>query len=75
MKATRTRFYCRLFAETGNDQIATSIQVIVPPGLTREQVVDYVTGRIAGEVRRYAAYEAVGLSYSDHHTDWSEKVT
>lgn len=73
-KALRTRFYCRLVAEDGA-QIATSIQVIMPPGLNREQAFDYAAGRIVGELRRYAVHEALGLSESSQQTDWNEPVT
>lgn len=62
MPEIRKRFYCRLLAEDGS-QIATSIQVILPPGLTRYQAIEFVTGRIAAEVGRYAAHEALGLSH------------
>jgi len=74
-KATRTTFYCRLLAEDGVTQIATSIQVIIPPGLTREQAFDYAAGRIGGELRRYAVQEAMGLSLIDPGTKWNEIVT
>lgn len=74
--ALRTRFRC-VIVEEGNQasSLCTGIQVIVPSGLTREEAQDFVAGRIAGEVRRYAAAEALGLGYIDNATDWSEKVT
>ena len=75
-KALRTRFRCVIIQE--GDQapaLCTGIQVIVPPGLTRAEAQDFVAGRIAGEVRRYAAAEALGLGPFDQSTDWSEKIT
>lgn len=75
-KALRTRFRCVL-VESDNQvsALCTGIQVDVPAGLTRDQAFDYVTGRLAGELRRYAVQEALGLSESSHQTDWSEIVT
>lgn len=74
VKATRTRFRFRMEDEAGNC-VATSISVDVPTGLTREQAADYVAGRVAGEVRRYAAYECLGLTCIYPDTDWREIVT
>jgi hypothetical protein len=75
-KAMRTRFRC-IIIEDGQQSpaLCTGIQIIVPSGLTREQAQDFVAGRIAGEVRRYAAAEALGLSQFDNNTDWNEPVT
>ena len=73
---TRTQFRC-VIVESGNQQfsLCTGIQVNVPKGLTRQQAVDYVTGQIAREVGRYAAWEALGLGPIDNKTDWDEIVT
>lgn len=55
--------------------LCTGIQISVPAGLTRKQACDYVAGVIAGEVARYAAWEAIGFGSIDQSTDWSEVVT
>ena len=55
--------------------LCTGIQVTVPDGLTRHEAVDYVTGVIAKEISRYAAWEALGLGPTDNNTDYKEKVT
>ena len=57
------------------EQLCTGIHVNVPPGLTRTQAVDYVTGRIAKELSRYAAWEALGFGATDPKMDWDEVVT
>lgn len=56
-------FYLKAFDQNGQI-IATSVQVIVPQGLTWIQTRDYVVGRIAEEVASYMAAEcltAVGM--------------
>ena len=58
-----------------NHSLCTGIMVNVPPGLTRTQAVAFVTGAIAAELSRYAAWEAMGLGVIDHQTQWSEIVT
>ena len=58
-----------------NKSLCTGILVDVPAGLTRNQAQDFVTGVIAGEVRRYAAAEALGLGPYDQNTNWQEIVT
>ena len=74
-KASHTNFRCVLVdASTGN-VLGTSIMVNIPPGLTRQQAFDYATGRIAGELSRYAVHEAMGLGPYDNQTDWNEIVT
>jgi hypothetical protein len=75
MKAKRTRFYCVLKAESGDSQLSSSIQVIVPTGLTLTEAVTYITNRISEEVSRYAAYEALGISYVSPDDDLNEIVT
>lgn len=57
------------------EQLCTGIQVNVPAGLTRYQAVDYVTGAIAKEISRYAAWEALGFGPVDNNTDYNEIVT
>ncbi len=75
MKA-RKCFRCVLVQPNDqNSSLCTGITVNVPDGLTRTEAIAYVTGIIAGEISRYAAAEALGLTYIDQHTDWSEKVT
>ena len=61
MKA-RTSFRCTI-QEPGQQtmSLCTGIQVNVPAGLTRQQAVDYVTGKIAKEIGTYAAWEALGM--------------
>ena len=44
---------------TGDHDGGTSIQVIIPSGLSESQKIDYVTGRVAGEVHRYLASECL----------------
>jgi len=73
-KARVTSFRCTLVGDTGN-VLGTSILVNIPPGLTRQQAFDYATGRIAGELSRYAVHEAMGLGPYDNNTDWNEIVT
>ena len=58
-----------------NKSLCTGILIEIPSGLTRNQAQDFVTGVIAGEVRRYAASEALGFGPFDQNTDWSEIVT
>jgi predicted SprT family Zn-dependent metalloprotease len=70
---TRKNFRCVF--ELGGAVLSTGIQINVPDGLTRRQAVDYVTGVVAKEVSRYAAWEALGLGPTDNDTDWNEKVT
>lgn len=73
---TRKRFRCVIVEEYDQHiSLCTGIQVIVPSGLTRQQAVDHVTGEIAREVSRYAAWEALGFGMTDHNTDWQEIVT
>lgn len=70
---TRKSFRCVI--DLGGQQLCTGIQVNVPSGLTRTQAVDFVTGAIAKEIGRYAAWEALGFGPIDSKTDWSEIVT
>jgi hypothetical protein len=72
----RTRFRCVILKpDNAFEQVCTGIMVDVPKGLTRNQAVDYVTGAIAKEISRYAAWEALGLGPTDNETDWNEIVT
>jgi hypothetical protein len=66
-----------VLVEPGNQamSLCTGITVYVPDGLTRHEAVDYVTGAIAKELSRYAAWEALGVGPVDNNTDYSEKVT
>lgn len=48
-------------------QIATSISISVPDGLTRQQAVAYVTGHVATQLEKFAAWEAFGISYISRH--------
>ena len=61
----RRLFYCLLLDQpypgTGVMQLASNIQIEVPDGLTNQQAIDYVTGRIAEQVGHYAAHEALNL--------------
>lgn len=76
MPAPYFRRFFRFVATDGNGQnFCTSISVQVPTGLTRTEAVAYVTGVVAGEISRYAAWEAMCLGPIDRETDWSEKVT
>lgn len=70
----RTQFRC-IIVDGNNGALCTGIAVNVPPGLNRLQAQEYVTGVIAGEVRRYAASEALGLGPVSQETDWSAIVT
>jgi hypothetical protein len=72
----RKSFRC-VIVESSNQQISlcTGIQVNVPSGLTRIQAVDFVTGAIAKEISRYAAWEALGIGPFDNNTDWNEIIT
>lgn len=72
----RTRFRCVIHHPDNQAiNLCTGIMVEVPAGLTRKQAVDYVTGHIAHEVSRYAAWEALGIGSYDNNTDWNEIVT
>lgn len=75
-RATRTRFRC-VIVDPGaqQPQLCTGIMVDVPAGLNRHEAINYVADKIAGEVRRYAAAEALGLGPTDYDTRWSEPVT
>jgi hypothetical protein len=78
MKIACNRFYCCLVDDynvANTIKKATSIQVIIPPGLTREQAYDYCTGRIVRELGRYAVQEALGLPPVDENTKWDDIVT
>lgn len=57
------------------EQLCTGIMVDVPAGLTRQQAVDHVTGTIAREISRYAAWEALELGPTTPGMDWNEIVT
>lgn len=69
----RRQFLC-VFTD-GNAHLSTSIAIDVPSGLTRQQAIDFVTGRVAAEVARYAASEAMGFGPFDQSTDWTKIVT
>ena len=71
----RKSMRCVIVDPANNAQICTGIQINVPAGLTRTEAVDFVTGKIAGEVSRYAASEALGLGPVDQHSDWKAIVT
>lgn len=73
-----TRNHFLIKAVERHDQpnsIATHISVDVPSGLTRQEAVDYVVGKVAGEMSRYFAHECLSLGPTDNHTDWKAKVT
>ena len=73
---TRHTFRCVIVNPSNPiEQFCTGITINVPKGLTRTQAVDYVTGTIAKEMGRYAAWEALGFGPIDQHTDWNEIVT
>lgn len=74
--ALRTKFRC-IITEPGQSTMAlcTGIMVEVPPNLNRHDAINFVADKIAAEVRRYAASEALGLGAWDYHTRWSEPVT
>lgn len=75
-KALRNRFRCVIVQPHGQTMtLCTGIMVDVPAGLTRTQAIDYVAGRIGGEVARYAASEALGFGPIDGKIDWNEIVT
>ena len=72
----RKNFRCVIVeANSQTPALCTGIQINVPPGLTRFQAVAYVTGAIAQEVSRYAAWEALGMGPVDNNTDYNEIVT
>lgn len=73
----RKNFRCVIVASEASQQfsLCTGIQVNVPSGLTRHQAVAYVTGAIAQEINRYAAWEALGMGPVDNNTDYNEIVT
>jgi hypothetical protein len=76
MKTARKSFRCVIVGQgDNNNHLCTGIFVHVPAGLTRHQAVDYVTGVIAKEISRYAAWEALDLGTIDNDTNWSEIVT
>lgn len=76
---TRKSFRVRVFEEGDpaayNGGVITGIQINVPAGLTRQQAVDYVVGKVAHEFANYGAREALALGPTDNQTDWNEKVT
>lgn len=76
MKASRTRFRC-VIVDPGSQpmSLCSGITVDVPAGLNRHDAINYVADKIAAEVRRYAAAEALGLGHFDHETRWTEPVT
>ncbi len=71
----RKCFRCVIVDSTDSSALSTGITVYVPDNLTRHEAVDYVTGVIAREVSRYAAWEALGLGPIDQSTNLDEKVT
>lgn len=71
----RRVFRCIFQDNNGHGQLSTGIAIDVPKGLTRQQAMDFVTGRVAAEVARYAASEALGFGPHDQKTDWTEIVT
>jgi hypothetical protein len=72
----RKNFRCVIVeANSQAPALCTGIMVNVPSGLTRHQAVDYVTGAIAKEISRYAAWEALGMGPVDNNTDYNEIVT
>ena len=72
----RKSFRCVIVEPSNHTHsLCTSIMVNVPSGLTRYQAVAYVTGVIAQEVNRYAAWEALGMGPVDNNTDYNEIVT
>jgi hypothetical protein len=75
-KATRTRFRC-VIVDCGDQlhSLCTGITVEVPPNLNRHDAINFVADKIAAEVRRYAASEALGLGPYDRETRWTEPVT
>lgn len=73
---TRTHFVIKAFEDHNLPySIATSITVEVPTGLTRTEAVDYVVGKVAGEMSRYFAHECLALGPTNNQTDWKAKVT
>lgn len=72
----RTLFYIGAKENPGDGySLATHIQVEVPEGLTRQQAVEFVTGKIAGEVSRYFAHECMALGWTDNATDYKAVMT
>lgn len=74
-RVVRKRFVIKAFEQHNAPAVlATSITVNVPDGLTRQEAIDYVTGKVAGEVSRYFAQECLGISH-DHPVEWDAKIT
>lgn len=72
----RKNFRCVIVdSENQGFSLCTGISINVPAGLTRSEAVDFVTGYIAREVSRYAAWEALGFGPTDSGTDFQEIVT
>jgi hypothetical protein len=72
----RKNFRCVIVEPSNqNSALCTGIMVNVPAGLTRHQAVDYVTGAIAKEISRYAAWEALNMGPVGNDTDYNEIVT
>lgn len=70
MKAHRTQFTCVLTIPDRRTTLTTGISIDVPKGLTRQQAVEYIMGRISAEVSR-----ALGLSQLNALDDPNEVVT